>query len=448
MNFSERFYDFLKGEETYLKLESNIDYVIEILKSVEVKSRKIVYSDPERATLLIGIENYDSSANTQDGHLITLANGAEVLFENINFTQPAQLYNTQPWGPSLFRSVQNPKVKWTAIIKNSNNGEEGGFGVGFIYGGIYENNIALINVNFIGSGLMDAKNPYNGGVLRVSLDNVNADYSKPERYGDNKILTKGIFRNGQFKCTGDFNFKFLDNHYFRTDIQSNSSFLVHAGRFTHQIDRLSSLEDWSTCNLRPAPKKGDNVVFNQGRAFFINKEPQAGDTFIVNGKNYYIVEKNRTYVTDWTAWGDDKNQFLAYQVACFTEGKTLENGEYPIEMYNSTFNLWNDEVKVYLIFKQNYDFRSHETTVFGDREILSGAIIGHLCYNHNVITLWAKDSSLLGYYRQTQGNGICLGYNMVNCSGFSPEFNPPVQVTQDLNLPMPKEIIDLLNVKK
>lgn len=448
MNFTKQFYDFLRGNETHLKLESGKIYIIEIIQSIEVKSKKIVYSNPERATLLVGIKKYDSSTNTQDGHLITLANGAEVLFENIDFSQPEQLYNTQPWAPSLFRSVQDPSARWTAIIKNSSNGENGGFGVGFIYGGIYENSIALINIDFKGSGLMDAKNPYKEGVLRVVLDNVNADFTNPEKYGDNKILTKGIFKNGQFICSGDSNFKFLDNHYFRTDIQSNSSFLIHCGRFTHQIDRLTSLEDWSTCNLRGEIKSGDRVIFNKGRSFFINKEPQAGDTFRVNSQDFHIVEKNRTYVTDWTTWGDNKDQHLAYQVACFTDGKTPQDGEYLIESYNSTFNLWNDEIEVYLVFKDNYDFRSYETTKFGDPEILSGSTLGHLCYNHDVITLWAKDSSLMGYYRQTQDKGRCLGYNMVNCQGFSPEFNPPVTVTHNPNLPMPKRIIDLMSVNR
>jgi hypothetical protein len=443
-NITTNFYDFLASKEVFFELKAGDTYTVDRIKSTNISSKKIIYCKDGFAKLVIGIENYDTEKATQSGHLITLKNGAEILIENVHISQPPQIYSTQPWMPSLFRSSQDQNAKWAVVIKNNDNGENGGFGVGFVYGGLSENNIALIDWKFKGVGLMDAKNPYPGCVLNVTIDNVNADYTNLKKWGDNKTLVKGIFKNDTFTVTEGFNFEFLNNYNFQEDSNSNSSFLIHSGRFTFQIDRNKSLLDWNTCKLRPRPFTGENVTINKGRAFFIGKEPQAGDIFYINGTGYIIKEKNRTYYTDWTKWGDDKNLDLAFQLACFTDAKLPEDGIYTIEAYEAIFYAPKNAVDAYLVFKANFDFRSYPTTEFGDREILSGATVGHLCYNHDVITLWAKDSSLLGYYRQTQDNGKTNGYNMVNCVGFENEFNPPVEVTKDKNKPMPQVVLEML----
>lgn len=452
IQFTKQFYEGIaKGS---IILESGKTYLVDYIKNTVVSGRlTITTTGKERANLIIGKPNYLMYTNTQSGNLLDLVNNSEVIINNVNFTQPPQIKATQPFAPSIFRSTQDSNAKWTVIVKDCDTtifGENGGFGLGFLYGGISGNYAALINFKHAGPGLMDAKNPYAGSVMYITLDNVAADYKNPEKFGTNKLLVTGrVNSNNTFTITDGGQLEFLYNHYFTTDTGSNMSFLVHIGRFTFMIDTINSVIDSYNCNLRPAPKTGENVVINRGRAFFIGKEPHAGDSFKINDVTYNIVQKNRTYVTDWTTWGDEFNKELAYQLECLTDVKLPSDGTYSIESYTSSFNLYDQIQPTYMIYKGNYDFRSYPTTKFEDGEILSGPVMGHQSYNHSTISLWARDAYLEGYYRQTDnGIGETLGFNMINCYGFSPEFNPPVPVTNDPTIPMPKRITDLLATLK
>ena len=452
IQFTKQFYEGVaKGS---IILESGKTYLVDYIKNTVINGRlTITTTGVERANLIIGKPNYLMYTNTQSGNLFDLVNNSEVIINNVNFTQPPQIKATQPFAPSIFTSTQDSNAKWTVIVKDCDTtifGENGGFGLGFLYGGISGNYAALINFKHAGPGLMDAKNPYAASVMSITLDNVRADYKDPEKFGTNKLLLKGrVNSNNTFTITEGGQLEFLYNHYFITDTGSNMSFLVHIGRFTFMIDTINSVIDSYNCKLRPAPRTGENVVINKGRAFFVGKEPHAGDSFVINNVRYNIVQKNRTYVTDWTTWGDEFNKELAYQLECLTDIKLPIDGTYSIESYTSTFNLYDQIQPSYIIYKGNYDFRSYPTTKFGDGEILSGPVMGHQSYNHSTISLWARDAYLEGYYRQTNnGLGETLGFNMINCYGFSPEFNPPVPVTNDPNMPMPKRITDLLATLK
>lgn len=452
IQFTKQFYEgIVKGS---LVLESGRTYIVDYIKSTVVYGRlTITTTGIGRATVIIGKENYLPYTNAQSAYLFDLINNSEVIINNVNLTQPRQIKATQPFTPSIFRAINDKNARWTVVVKDCDttaSGENGGFGLGFLYGGISENHAALINFKHAGPGLMDAKNPDSGSVMYITLDNVNADYSNPEKFGTNKLLLNGRVNNDNtFTIVSGGQMEFLYNHYFITDIGSNMSFIVHIGRFTYMIDHINSVIDSFNCKLRPVPKSGETVFINGNRAFFIGKEPQAGDSFVINGVTYKIVEKNRTYVTDWTAWGDDVNKHTAYQPACFTDVPLPANGYHTLSSYTSSVNIYGQAQPAYLVYKGNDDFRSYPNTTFGNSEIISGPVMGHQSYNHSTISLWGKNASLIGYYRQTNnGLGNTLGFNMINCKGFSPEFNPPVPVTNDPNLPMPKRITDLLATLK
>jgi len=452
IQYTKEFYEgIVKGS---LILESDKTYLVDYIKTTPIYSKlKITTTGKLPATLIIGKENYLAYTNTQAGYLFDVRNGAEIIIDNVNFTQPKQIVSSQPFMPSLFNSVQDENAVWTILIKNYNNAaiaRNGGFGLGFLYGGKPGNYVGLINVKHVGPSLMDLKNPYGGGVMYLVMENVDADYKNPYEWGTNKLLIKGkVNTNNTFTITRGGTIQFLYNHYFTTDVVSNMSFLAHVGRFTFMIDTIGSVIDSYNFKLRPAPKDGDKVVIKRDgttpRAFFVGKEPHAGDKFVINGITYTIVQKNRTYVTDWTTWGDQYNKELAYQLACFTDISLPIDGEYVLSSYVSSFNLTDIEQPAYLIYKGNYDFRTYSNTKFEDNEVLSGPVVAHQCYNHSTISMWDKNAKLIGYYRQTNnGDGNTLGFNMINCEGFSPEFNPPVAVTNDPNLPMPARIKDLL----
>jgi hypothetical protein len=132
--------------------------------------------------------------------------------------------------------------------------------------------------------------------------------------------------------------------------------------------------------------------------------------------------------------------------ACFVSEKIdLEDGSYPIEAYYSSFDL-SGEQEMYLIYKDDLNFRTTPSTKFGDVQILQAREGGHIAYNHRSISLWAENVHLQGYYREsTQGEGKSLGYNIVNSSGFDDEFSKK-EITTDK--PMPERITALLDSLK
>jgi hypothetical protein len=107
---------------------------------------------------------------------------------------------------------------------------------------------------------------------------------------------------------------------------------------------------------------------------------------------------------------------------------------------------------VYLVYKDDFNFRTRPTTLFGAYEVLNARAGAHMAYNHRSISLWAKDVDLNSgmeegnndpYYREsTLGEGISLGYNIVNCKGFDDEFSDKVITTDK---PMPERILSLKN---
>ena len=452
IQFTKEFYEgVVKGS---LVLTSGETYVVDYIKTTPIFGKlKITTTGALPATLVIGKANYLTYSNTQAGHLFDVLNGAEIIIDNVNFTQPQQIISTQPFMPHLFKSVEDVNARWTILIRNYNNAaiaRNGGFGLGFLYGGNQGNYVGLINVRHVGPSLMDLKNSYAGGVMYLVMENVDADYRNPREWGVNNLAIRGkVNSNNTFTITSGGTIKFLYNHYFTTNTDSNMSFLAHIGRFTFMIDNIGSVIDDYNFKLRPAPKSGEKVFIKRDdispRAFFVGREPHAGDKFTINGTTYTIVQKNRTYVTDWTTWGDQYNKELAYQVACFTDVPLPADGEYVLSSYTSSFTPLDLEQPAYLIYKANYDFRTYPHTKFEDGEVLSGPILAHQSYNHSTISMWAKNAKLIGFYRQTNnGQGNTLGFNMLNCEGFSPEFNPPVAVTNDPNMPMPARIRDLL----
>lgn len=445
-NFTQEFYDQVRNPDVR---EINIPegtFRIDTIQSVNIERSLKIKSPSNRSNILIGKEFYDPSTKSESEFLFFLKRG-DLLIENVNFCQPQQIRSTQPWMPNLFRSEENDKAKWTAVVKNCDTtffGRNGGMGLGRFYGSIEENHIAAINMKHVGVGYMEAKNPWKDCVLYVTLDNVKTDAIDQTEWGSGNFLTKGVISDNLLTLTGSTSFKSLYNVFFLEDKGSNRAFIAHIGRFTFLIDRVDALRSEKACVLRLAPKAGDRVKVKDGLVFFIGKEPQASDSFQIFGVNHTITMKNRTDATKWVTWAGSKDHELAFQLGCKTD-IPISDGEYYLDSYNSTFDLNGKEQDLYLVYKGNQDFRSYPNTEFGNGEIIFGDVVSHLCYNHDVISLWAKDTDMLGYYRQTQHEGKTLGYNMVNCKGFQDEFNPPVPVTSNSNLPMPERVLNVLN---
>lgn len=68
--------------------------------------------------------------------------------------------------------------------------------------------------------------------------------------------------------------------------------------------------------------------------------------------------------------------------------------------------------------------------------MLASNPFGVLSYNHKEISIWAKNTKHNGFYRQSKsGVGQTNGYTLINCSGFSNEFNPDTEVKSEGEIP-------------
>ena len=65
-------------------------------------------------------------------------------------------------------------------------------------------------------------------------------------------------------------------------------------------------------------------------------------------------------------------------------------------------------------------------------------------YNHKEITVHWENVKFSGFYRQSASNrGNSQGYTLINVTGMSGQFNPPVSVNTTGNIP--KEAQDYIN---
>ena len=447
-NITEYWYNQLNNPNVRGFVIDGLCYV-DFIKNIKV-NRKLTITGINNATIVFGQENYDAFKGDQDSSLFELGNGAEVLIFGVNICQHQQIKSVQPWMPTIFRSVQDPNARWTAIVKDCDTtaiGRNGGFGLGTVYGGYSENHIAAINFKHVGNGFIEAKasvGENKGTVLGVTLNNVTTDGSNEEEFGAYKFLVKGFIKDNVFTITSDHDTSIINNHFFNTDHNDNYAHILHLDRFTFMLDD-DSVIDSKRFRLRPNANGAIVVRVLNGNVYTPSLESHAGDSFISTDSiqaKFNTTEKWRDEHPIWSNNFNPKGSDISYHPFLKINGHLTEG--YHEVAWNSSFDQEEIEQDAWIIAKGNDSFRSYITTEFGNWEILRGQIVGHNMYNHKEITLWANDVKQSGYYRQTSGFGKSLGYNMVNCEGFKDEFNPSEKITSN-DIPMPKRITDLLS---
>ena len=181
-------------------------------------------------------------------------------------------------------------------------------------------------------------------------------------------------------------------------------------------------------------------------------ELQPNDRIEIEGIEYTIVYKERG--NNWNIENEFR-QITGFEAQYIYSNLTLdkplpqsvpETFDAKVTYSSAEYLLSGDWFDAYIAYKGNSQIDLKSTDLFGDSQVLYSKGFGHLSYKHKEISLWAKNFQHNGFYRQSNGKGKTLGYNMVNCSGFGNEFNPPVSVTTDK--PMPKRITDLLDTLK
>jgi hypothetical protein len=452
VDITNLWYNVFKSGGGELILESGKTYSISTVKRQRINKRlKITSSGTQPANLWVGKENYTLYVNEgEDTILFDLQNGAEVLIENINISQRPQRRDVQQmYLIDWFTSQQNENARWTAILKDIDTtklGKNGGFGTGVVYGGKIENHLALINYKHAGPSLLQIKNPYKGGIMCLTMKDVFTDYEDNSLWAKRQHLTRGIINESDntLDLISDTDASCLYNHFFNVDKGANRSTICHIGRFTFMIDTIDAVINPKKIQLRSSPIAGEKVFIKGGRAFFKGKEPHVNDTFVIHGKSYKINEKLKTENAEWTNdFGKGNSPETTFSPQCKTnEELSLEDGFYKIDSYQSSFDLYDKEEPIYLVYKDDFNFRTKADTQFGDDQVISARGATHIAYNHRDITIWADNVHLQGYYREsTKGEGTSTGYSIVNSTGFDDEFSEK-EITS--NKPMPDRIKSLI----
>lgn len=439
--------EYFKGIESgIMELEKGKTYRVDYIKAMDVENGLII--EGNGANLLIGIENYNSLSKTQDGHLFTLK-GGNIVFRNVNFCHPKQKLTSSTFYPSIFKAAQGDNFKWTVLVENCNTtalGRNGGFGIGFLYGGLEENHIGLINFKHAGPGFIDPKNPYVDSVLYVTLQDVETDFENESEWGQSKVKCRGYVKDGIFTITSDNvdTSYFLDNYQFVDSMYNkNETFIAHADRFVFLLEGKNSILNEKQFKLRDSNPIEVDVISENGKVYFpAFYEPHAG----MMTSQGMVLTKDRTEGDKWVDWVEGGRKDLVSMLVTTLENP-LPNGKHRIKILSDLIEL--PEQEFWVVAKQNFLFPTSLNTKFGDYQVLNTNQIGHLWYGHSNVSIWAKDTNLRGYFRQSgNGKGKCLGVNLVNCTGFDDQFGPVVPVTNDVSIKMPERISGLLDNQK
>jgi hypothetical protein len=429
-----------------LELQSSKTYVIPEFIKIDLNHDLYLFSK-DGANLKIGVEDYfpwaEQKTKKQDGFLFDIGgNSVNIGFYKVNFLPPhRRVKAAQVFYSSLFKSFPNKDQQTKVAVINMDTTLEVdpldsrlnqiGFGYGFMYSSDLGNYVIGKNIKHRGPGFMDFKANFGGGLYAV-FENISTDFKHEEKFASPRIQVRGYLKDNVFTITSGHTIYQIYTYDFG---EGNVSHLLHLGRFTFVIDGKPAVINASQFQVRPFAKgKQQLLVRDQQSVYAKSCELHAGDQLALDGKVYTVVEKTRTYVTEWREGGDGVKYAM-----CLKLDKPLpvNSGILEFEVNSVGESLNNgQEVDAFLIYKGNYEFRTYTNTKFGDREVLSSDPVGHLSYNHREITFWAKKFKHNGFYRQSLSrNGASNGYTLIDCEGFEGQFAPGVEVRNSGEMP-------------
>ncbi len=424
-----------KSESRTLELQDGKTYVVPEFSGIDLDNDFYLISK-SGASLKLGIEDYFQWASertkNQSGFLFNIGGNSLTLgLYNVNFLPPhRRLSCAQLFFTSLFRSTPNKNQKARIAVINMDSTKEVnridprynqfGFGYGFMYSSEAGNIVVGKNIKHRGPGFMDFKANFGGGLYAV-FENVETNFENEELYATPKVKVKGKLENNVFTITSGHTVFQIYTYDFGS---GNVAHLLHIGRFTFMIDGKDAIINATQFKVRPFVEHKAFLKVRDKQSVYSKKvELHAGDILKLNGQSFKVVEKTRTYVTEWME-GDKDTQYAM----CLKLDKELpvESGflEFEVESVGKSLND-GKEVDAYLIYKANKEFRTYPHTKFEDREVLASDPVGHLSYNHKEITLWAKNFKHKGFYRQSLSRvGKSNGYTLIDCEGFGGQFAP------------------------
>lgn len=429
-----------------LELEDGKTYVVPEYQAIGL-SQDFFLMAKKGANLKIGIEDYfqwsEKKMRRQDDALFNVGENSLTLgIKNVNFIPPhRRLSGAQLFFTSLFKSSPKKDQSLKIIVLNMDstlevNGKDPrynqfGFGYGFLYSSGFGNYVIGKNIRHRGPGFMDFKANHGGGLFAV-FENIETDFQNEEKFASPQIKVKGKLENNVFKITSENTIYQIYSYDFG---EGNVAHILHFGRYTFMIDGQNSVINAAEFKVRPfAGGKTLLKVRDNLNVYAKKVELHAGDELIHLGISYRVIEKNRTYVTEWDQGDEDTKYAMCLKL---DKPMPVSSGMVEFDVFSVGESLNNGrEIEAYLIYKANYDFRTYQNTKFGNEEILSSTPVGHLSYNHKEITLWAKNFKHRGFYRQSQSDvGHTNGYTMINCEGFEDQFKPDVTIKNTGEMP-------------
>jgi len=443
-----------------IELQDGKTYVIPEYEKINL-SRDFFLLAKNGSNLKIGLEDFfqwsGKSTKRQAGSLFDLGgNSITIGIRNVNFLPPhRRIKAAQIFSTSLFRSTPNKGQKARVIVLNMNNtlevnGNDSrynqvGFGYGFMYSSEPGNYVIGKGIRHRGPGFMDFKANFGGGLFAV-FEDITTDFKDEESFASPRIKVTGILKNNVFTITSGHTIYQIFTYDFG---EGNVAHLLHFGRFTFVINGKEAVINASQFRVRPYGKGIIKLRVRDAMSVYAKSiELHAGDELIFQGQSFKIIEKTRTYVTEWREGDED----VRYAI-CLKLDKALPqaSGYLDFELKSIGEMLNNGkEQESYLIYKGNYEFRTYPDTKFGDREVLSSDPVGHLSYNHKEITLWAKNFQHKGFYRQSLSRvGKSNGYTLIDCSGFEGQFQPDEPVKNSGEMPdIAQKLIQNLELMK
>lgn len=429
-----------------LELQSGKTYVIPEFNKIDINSGLFIFSIGG-ANLKMGLEDYfpwaSRKAKKQDGFLFDFGgNSAEIGFKKVNFLPPhRRVKAAQIFYSSLFKSFPKKDQEFriavldmdTTLEVDSSDSRlnQVGFGFGFLYSSENGNYVIGKNIKHRGPGFMDFKANYGGGLFAI-FENVTTNFLNEEEFASPRIKIRGFLKDNIFTITSGHTIYQIYTYDFG---EGNVSHILHFGRYTFIIDGKPAVLNACQFKVRPFANGKTSLLVRDSQSVYAKSfELHAGDKLTLNGEVFTIIEKTRTYVTEWME-GDSNVKYSM----CLKLDKKLpvSSGfhDFQVESVGESINN-GQEVDAYLIYKSNYEFRTYLNTKFGDSEVLSSDPVGHLSYNHKEITLWAKSFKHNGFYRQSlSGSGNSKGYTLIDCEGFGGQFSPDVEVKNSGEMP-------------
>lgn len=417
-------------EGKILRLLNNKTYKITEFKTVEPKIKAIV---GKNSTIIFGKDNFNQFIDTDESGSIFrfTKDNPEFGVVGVNLLQAEKTpLRTATHSKVLFESapgaIKTGKLAWINSRPPNNDWLTVKL-AGFMYSGTNGDNndfFFVIGKDLVMTGPDVSQFKANaGGGLYSILQNV--DIINPfvgsgltSYFNPTSFLADGYLENDVYTITND-----VDTYSVRTVYNYQAPFrrcIFHIGRFVFNISNESVL-DSKRIKLN-IPKNGDEDTYIKVNENTIatNIEMQPGDVTNL-GK---VVEKQIElyYGPDWTYIFD----------------KPITN-EPKVVLIESTFNL-SGKQQSYLVYKSNeifYGQRLTENTKFGDHDIIIGGGYGWTMYNHKEITIHWENVKFSGFYRQSASNrGNSQGYTLINTTGLSGQFSPPVSVKTQGEIPI------------